>query len=298
MQAGIGRPCRAFCGTVPFRLDHRSEAVPEIVRLLDAALSVVEDGMSLVVPPDYGGVAMEATRALIRRGVKHLHLLTLPASSLQADLLIGAGALASIETSAVAIGELGTGPRFAAAAIAGTLAIKDATCPALHAALQASEKGAPFMPLRGVIGSDLLKVRPDWKVIDNPFAENDPILLVPAIRPDVALFHAPFADRHGNVWVGRRRELFVMAHASGKTVVTVEEIRDVNLLEDEVLAGSTLASFYVEAIAVARNGTWPLKFGSLAAEDTAHLQEYMRLARTEDGFRRYLDRYVYERRAA
>jgi glutaconate CoA-transferase subunit A len=89
-----------------------------------------------------------------------------------------------------------------------------------------------------------------------------------------------------------------MAHASAKTVVTVEEIRDGNLLEDETLAGSTLASFYVEAVAVARNGTWPLKFGSLAVEDTAHLQEYMRLARTEDGFRRYLDRYVYERRAA
>jgi glutaconate CoA-transferase, subunit A len=272
--------------------------VAEIVRPLDAALSIIEDGMSLVVPPDYGGVAMEATRALIRRGVKGLHLLTLPASSLQADLLIGAGALASIETSAVSLGELGTGPRFAATAVAGTLAIKDATCPALHAALQASEKGVPFMPLRGVIGSDLLKVRPDWKVVENPFAEDDPILLVPAIRPDVALFHAPFADRHGNVWVGRRRELFVMAHASAKTVVTVEEIRDGNLLEDETLAGSTLASFYVEAVAVARSGTWPLKFGSLAAEDTAHLREYMRLAQTEDGFRQYLDRYVYQRRAA
>lgn len=270
----------------------------EILRSLDAALAVIEDGMSVVVPPDYGGVSMEATRALIRRGVKGLHLLTLPASSLQADLLIGAGALASIETSAVAIGELGTGPRFAAAATSGTLAIKDATCPALHAALQASEKGVPFMPLRGVIGSDLLKVRPDWKVVDNPFGENDPILLVPAIRPDVALFHAPFADRHGNVWAGRRREIFVMAHASAKTVVTVEEIRDGNLLEDETLAGSTLAGFYVEAVAVAKNGTWPLRFGSLAAEDTAHLQEYMRLAQTEDGFRQYLDRYVRQRRAA
>jgi glutaconate CoA-transferase subunit A len=272
--------------------------VAEVLCSLDAALSVIEDGMCVVVPPDYSGVAMEATRALIRRGVSGLHLLTLPASSLQADLLIGAGALASIETSAVAIGELGTGPRFAAAATAGTLAIKDATCPALHAALQAGEKGVPFMPLRGVIGSDLLKVRPDWKVVDNPFGEHDPLLLVPAIRPDVALFHAAFADRHGNVWVGRRRELFVMAHASAKTVVTVEEIRDDNLLEDETLAGSTLASFYIEAVAVTRNGTWPLKFGSRAAEDTAHLQEYMRLAQTEDGFRQYLDRYVYERRAA
>jgi len=272
--------------------------VAEIVRPLDAAVAVIEDGMTVVVAPDYSGVAMEVTRALIRRGVRNLHLLTLPASSLQADLLIGAGALASIETSAISIGELGTGPRFAAAAAAGSLVIKDATCPALHAAIQAGEKNVPFMPLRGVIGSDLLKVRPDWKVIDNPFGVDDPILLVPAIRPDVALFHAPFADRHGNVWVGRRRELFTMAHASQRSVVTVEHIRDGNLLEDETLAGSTLAAFYIEAVTVAPDGTWPLKFGSLAAEDTAHLQEYMRLAQTEEGFRRYLDRYVFQRRAA
>jgi glutaconate CoA-transferase subunit A len=218
--------------------------------------------------------------------------------SIARRLAAGLALAALVALAAVAIGELGTGPRFAVAATTGTLTIKDATCPALHAALQAAEKGVPFMPLRGVIGSDLLKVRPDWKVVDNPFAENDPILLVPAIRPDVALFHAPFADRRGNVWVGRRRELFVMAHASAKTVVTVEEIREENLLEDDSLAGSTLASFYVEAVAVAKNGTWPLRFSNLAAEDTAHLQEYMRLAQTEDGFRQYLDRYVHQRRAA
>ena len=34
--------------------------------------------------------------------------------------------------------------------------MKDATCPALHAAFQAAEKGVPFMPLRGLIGSDVL----------------------------------------------------------------------------------------------------------------------------------------------
>ena len=63
------------------------------------------------------------------------------------------------------------------------------------------------MPLRGILGSDLVRYRPDWRVIDNPFADDDPILVVPAIRPDVALFHAVRADRAGNVWIGVRREL-------------------------------------------------------------------------------------------
>ena len=66
------------------------------------------------------------------------------------------------------------------------------------------------MPLRGVLGTDVLKHRPDWKVIDNPFGDGDPIVLLPAIRPDVALFHAPMADRNGNVWIGRQRELVTM----------------------------------------------------------------------------------------
>ncbi len=113
---------------------------------------------------------MAATRALIRRGVKRLTLVALPTSSLQADLLIGAGCVETLETSAVSLGEFGAAPRFTAAITAGALRIKDATCPAMHAALQAAEKGVPFMPLRGLIGSDVLKSS-DWRVIDNPFGK-------------------------------------------------------------------------------------------------------------------------------
>ena len=61
------------------------------------------------------GVPMAATRALIRRGVKRLHLVALPTSSLQADLLIGAGCVETLETSAVSLGEFGPAPRFTAA---------------------------------------------------------------------------------------------------------------------------------------------------------------------------------------
>ena len=175
---------------------------------------------------------MAATRALIRRGIKRLHLIALPTSSLQADLLIGAGCVETLETSAVSLGEFGAAPRFTAAILGGAIRMKDATCPALHAAFQASEKGVPFMPLRGLIGTDVLKNRPDWKVIDNPFGNDDPIVLLPAIKPDVALFHAPMADREGNVWIGRQRELVTMAHAAERTIVTVEKMHDGNLLDD------------------------------------------------------------------
>src|SRR5260221_729012 len=81
-----------------------------------------------------------AARALIRRGVKNLHLVCVPVGGLQADLLIGAGAVATIECSGVSLGEFGPAPRFSHAVRAGTVAIRDATCQAIYSAVQAAEK--------------------------------------------------------------------------------------------------------------------------------------------------------------
>jgi glutaconate CoA-transferase subunit A len=270
----------------------------QAAKSIDEALACVTDGCMLAVPREVSGVPMAATRALIRRGVKRLHLVALPTSSLQADLMIGAGCIETLETSAVSLGEFGPAPRFTAAVTAGAIAMKDATCPALHAAFQATEKGVPFMPLRGLIGSDVLKYRGDWKVIDNPFGNADPIVLLPAIKPDVALLHAPMADRFGNVWIGRQRELAMMAHAANKTVVTVEKMHDGNLLDDPVLAAGTLPGFYVEAIAIAERGCWPLPLPDTYGADTEHLALYAKMAATEKGFAEYLDKYVYEKQAA
>jgi glutaconate CoA-transferase, subunit A len=269
-----------------------------IVRTIEEALAPITDGCMLAVAREQSGVAMAATRALIRRGVRRLHLVTLPASSLQADLLIGAGAIETLETSAVTLGELGPAPRFIAAVRAGAIKMKDATCPALHAAFQAAEKGIPFMPLRGLIGSDLPAHRPDWKVIDNPFGHDDPIVILPAIRPDVALFHAALADRQGNVWIGRDRELATMAHAAASTVVTVEKIQEENLFDDPRLAAGALGAFYIDRVALAPQGAWPLALADHYATDTRHLAEYARMAASEEGFARYLELYVHAQRAA
>jgi glutaconate CoA-transferase subunit A len=282
------------------RYNSKLRTMPVVASSLDEALSVVADGCTLAVPRESSGVAMAATRALIRRGIRRLNLVALPTSSLQADMLIGAGCVETLETSAVSLGEFGLAPRFTDAVLSGAIRMKDATCPALHAAFQASEKGVPFMPLRGLIGSDVLKHRPDWMVIDNPFGDgarrsSDPIVLLPAIRPDVALFHTALGDRFGTVWIGRQRDLGTMAHASERTVVTVEELYGGNLLDDPTLAAGTLPGFYVESIAVAPNGAWPLPLPDRYAWDAAHLKDYARLASTAEGFAEYLETHVYER---
>ena len=68
---------------------------------IEEAVAPIADGVVLAVPREAAGASITATRALIRRGVRNLHLVTLPTSSLQADLLIGAGCVARMRTAHV-----------------------------------------------------------------------------------------------------------------------------------------------------------------------------------------------------
>ena len=265
---------------------------------LEELVSAIGDGALLAVPKDSSGVSMAATRELVRKGVRRLHLLCVPTGGIQADILIGAGLVETLETSAVTLGEFGGGPQFAAAIRDGTIRMKDATCPAVYAALQAGEKGLPFMPLRGLLGTDVLRNRPDWKVMDNPFQPGDEMVALPALRPDVALFHAPLGDRFGNVFIGRQRELMTMAHAARQSLATVEALWDGNLLDDETRAGSVVPAIYVSGIAVAKRGAWPLAFGDQYPDDEQALARYVALARTREGFAQFLAGWLEEKLAA
>ncbi|TJV41273.1 MAG: CoA synthetase, partial [Mesorhizobium sp.] len=249
----------------------------------------IERGMRVALPVDYAGVSMAMTKRIIERGAGDLHLICVPTGGLQVDQLVGAGLVRTVETSAVSLGEAGGAPRFNEAVREGAIRVMDATCPAIHAGLMAAQKGSPFVPMRGLIGTDVLRYRSDWRVIDNPFAEaGDPIVLIPAIRPDIAVFHAPVADRFGNVWIGRRRELAAMAYASAKTIVTVERVVEESLLLSETTAAGTLPAIYVTAVAHAPKGAWPYGLWGEYPTDTAELLRYASAARTANGFADYM----------
>ena len=259
----------------------------------------IPDGATVALSPDYSGVSMVTVRALIARGAKDLHLIGVPSVGFQGDMLIGAGCIATLEAAAVTLEEYGPAPQFNAAIKAGTIKMIDGTCPAIHAGLQAAEKGIPFMPVRGIVGSDLLTHRDDWTIGQDPFGEEDgPIVMVKAIRPDVALIHAPLADRHGNVWIGVRREMMLMAHAARDTLVTAEEIYDGDLLADEKLAPGTIPGLYVSGVAEAAKGAWPIGLFGRYGPDDAHLRDYLERASTAHGFTSYLDEFVYAPKAA
>lgn len=249
----------------------------------------VPNGALMGVPADYSGVPMAVTRALIERGASGLHLYCLPLTTMQGDMLIGAGCVAGVEAAAVTMGEYGLAPCFSRAIEGGTIAMRDSTCPALHTQLQAVEKGVPFIPLRGLIGSDIEAHRADWRTIPNPFSnDEDPIVLLPARPLDVTVFHAPYADRMGNVFIGRQRELATLTHASRETYVTVEKIVDCDLFESEATAAGALPAFYINGLAEAPNGAWPVGLTDVYPPDGEAMRDYVRAARTEAGFADYL----------
>ena len=256
--------------------------IPSLARL-------IEPGMQIALPVDYAVVSMAMTHALIARGAGDLDLVCVPTGGLQADMLIGAGLVRSVETSAMTLGEAGGAPCFNRAVRDGSIILRDSTCPAIHAGLTAAQKGAPFSAMRGLIGTDVLRHRPDWCVIDNPFGPGgDPVVLVPAIQPDVAIFHAAMADRAGNVWIGRRRELATMAYAARRTIVTAERVIDGDLFETEIMAAGTLPALYVDAIGIAPKGAWPYGLWGEYPADTGELLRYAGSAKTDAGFAAYL----------
>ncbi len=248
----------------------------------------IKSGAKLAVPPDGSGASVGLTKFIIGNGVRDLHLICAPIGGLQVDMLVGAGLVSTIETSAVSLGEAGGAPSFTRAIKAQSIRIMDATCPAMLTGLVAAQKGVPFIPMRGLIGSDILRTRPDWTVIENPYEKDDPIVAIPAIRPDVCLFHAPEADRYGNVRVGRRGELQLLAYASAITLVTVERITEKSLLSDEATSAGVLPSLYVSAIAEMKNGAWPNALWGEYEQDATEISRYAAAARTQEGFDSYM----------
>ena len=255
----------------------------------------IKSGSKIGIPPEYSYVPMGLIREIIKQKISNLEVVCVPIGGLGVDMLIGAGCVKIIEAAAVSLGEAGLAPQFTAAVQEGQIVMKDSTCPAIHSGLQASEKGVSFMPLNGIIGSDLLAYRDDWRVINDPFNQNkNKVVLIPAIKPDFAILHSPIGDKFGNVWIGKRRELITLSHAARDTLVTVERITEDNLLNHETLAAGTLSNLYVSSISIVPKGAKPLSLPGYYESEFSAIYEYSKVARTKSGFDKYLKKHMME----
>ncbi len=152
--------------------------------------------------------------------------------------------------------------------------------------------GVPFVAVRGLLGTDILKNRPDLKVVPNPFHPGEKVVVVPPIRPDVAVFHALRADRWGNAITPGLRDDLMMARAASRVLITAEEIAEKELKKGDGVEDTFLPAIDVDAVVPLPRGAHPCACGTLYPWDEDHLRKYMDAAQDEAKFKNYLDEYV------
>lgn len=263
---------------------------PDKRATLAEAASLVTDGALVALG---GGLCarlpMALVRELVRAGRRDLHLVG-SAHSIDVDLLVATGAAAVCEESYVGFEQdLGLAPAFRRAAATGAVEIRESCCVTILTQLRASEMGLPFLPVRGVKGTDIERRHGEYRRIDCPFTGEE-LVVVPPLRPDVALVHAPVGDRHGNLHLDQP---FVLderfASASAMVVATVDRLA----ATDEVAAaGVTIPAHLVAAVAEVPFGAHPSSCYPGYAYDRPHLATYI-AAVNDGGIDTYLDRYVH-----
>jgi glutaconate CoA-transferase subunit A len=93
-------------------------------------------------------------------------------------------------------------------------------------ALQAGASGIAWTPVPGLLGSDLLRVRPDFRAIDDPLEPGRRVVLVPALTPEFALLQGRRADPRGNVVIGTAFDDRLLAQAARTVIGCVAEVRE------------------------------------------------------------------------
>jgi len=258
---------------------------------LDRAAEVVTDGSLVALG---GGLSarlpMALVRELIRQGRRGLHVVG-SAHGIDVDLLVAVGAIAVCEESYVGFEQdLGLAPAYRRAAESGAIEVRESCCATILAQLRAAEFGLPFMPVRGVKGSDIRRLHPEYGEVTCPFT-GETLVVVPPLSPDVALIHAPLGDRRGNLHLDQPYVLDErFAAASRNVVASVERIAS---SEEVAEAGVTIPGHLVTAVAEVPYGAHPTSCYPAYAYDRPHIADYVRAA-TAGGadLAGYLDRYV------
>jgi glutaconate CoA-transferase subunit A len=258
---------------------------------LDRAAALVTDGALVALG---GGLSarlpMALVRELIRQGRRGLHVVG-SAHGIDVDLLVAAGSISVCEESYVGFEQdFGLAPAYRRAAESGTIEVRESCCGTILAQLRAAEFGLPFLPVRGVKGSDIRRMHPEYGEVTCPFT-GETLVVVPPLRPDAALIHAPLGDRRGNLHLDQPYVLDErFAAASRAVIATVERIAST---AEVAAAGVTIAGHVVAAVAEVPYGAHPSSCYPAYAYDRPHLGQYVRAASAGGAeLAAYLERYI------
>jgi glutaconate CoA-transferase subunit A len=276
-------------------LTQRDRSLREKVMSLSEAASFVQDGMTIGV----GGSTMSRTPMamlweLIRQRRRHLTAARCIVST-DGDLLLGSGAADEIVTSWFAQGILwGLSKVMRRHVEAGEKRFQEWSHMAIGMRFRAGAMGVPFMPIRSMLGSDVLKLRPEAKEIDCPFT-GEKLLLVPALNPDVALIHVQRCDAYGNAQIDGLQFMDIdLAMAANSVILTTERI----VSNDQIRRApdqTKIPFFCVDAVVEVPYGAAPHECYGLYEPMMGHMESYVAQVNAEPdkGMRDYLDRYVH-----
>ena len=274
----------------------RAERVADLAE----AAALVRDGMTVGLSGfSYQNPPMAIVRALIRRGLKDLTIVSGPTSGIETDLLIGAGCVRRVVSAGVAFERVaGIAPAFRRAAERGEIAVWECDECIWHLALKAAAWGLPYILWRGGVGSSLPDLNPDLREVTEGGRR---YLLVPPVQPDIVFLHAAEADAYGNAraareaYLGRSFSERALALACrGPVVATVERI-----LPDSEVAGSPERTLVRGALVVETPwGAHPGGASGRYVPDLEHYREYTAAAEARRRgdpvpYQRYLERHVY-----
>ncbi|MGB7293913.1 MAG: CoA-transferase [Thermodesulfobacteriota bacterium] len=261
---------------------------------LEDAISLVRDGDKLALG---GALSLREPMALIReiiRQEKHnLHLIG-NAHGIDVDMLCGAGCVGVAEVTYVGFEfDFGIALNYRRVCESGAVKVLENNCVTLINQLRASAFGLAFVAQKGFAGSDILKLHPEFKVIESPF-NGENVVLVPPIKPDVALIHAQYADSLGNIRIEEPLASdIILARASDKVIVSTEKIVSP---EEMSSLKPNIHYFEITAVVEAPYGAHPTNCYPNYAYDRGHIAEYVKA--TERGLeefkKEYLNKYVYD----
>jgi glutaconate CoA-transferase subunit A len=266
----------------------------KLVSMRQAIAAHVPPGSSVLMGAELEQmIPFSAGHEIIRQGRRDLTLVG-PISDILFDQMIGAGCVSRVMAAWVGNASSGVGYCFRRAvehAIPNAIETVDYTNFTLAMALHAAALGVPFLPTYAALGSDLLKSNPNLREFTSPVNE-DRLIAVRALRPDVAIVPVQRADAFGNshLW-GNLGVAIDGARASRKVIVVAEEI-----VPPEVIASdpnrTLLPGFLVAAVVHEPWGAHPAPVQGYYGRDHAFFAEYHEESRKREDFERWLEHWV------
>lgn len=266
----------------------------KLTSMADAIAQYVPDGSSVAI-----GLALEplipfaAGHEIIRQQKRNLTLIG-PISDILFDQLIGGGCVEKIK--AAWVGNVSEGlahcyRRAIEQSIPRAIITEEYSNFTIGLALLAASLGVPYIPTRSLLGSDIPRQNPTFRQQQSPL-DGSPLLLVPAVQPDVAIIQVQRSDEEGNahLWgsIGVSEEAMLAAR---DVILVAEEIvsRDVILSDPNRVPGP---SFKVRAVVREPWGAHPSAVSGHYNRDHQFYHEYHVRTRTAEGFQQWLSEWV------